>query len=512
MSSSAKSIEQLEQLYKFSEVINRSSALDDVYEQALVAIKKLLKVDKAAILLFDSDGVMRFKDYLGLSKKYRKAVEGHSPWKKDTKNPAPVLVSDIKREPTLTHLKKTILSEGIQSLAFFPLLAKDSLIGKFMIYYNVPHNFTPEEIELATIMGRHISFVINKRKVSEEFLNSINDGITIQDISGGLVFVNNTAAITSGYKSAEEMLKNPKKWVNRFELKDEQGNPFELDDLPGRKALRGISSQALIQYKDLKLGISRWVVIKANPAFDEEGKVKMSINIIHDVTEIMELEKRKDEFISTASHELKTPIATLKGFAQILEMQVKDQNSKYYLSKINGQIDRLSMLVNDLLDVSRIQSGKLRLKKEKFNIVQLVEEVASDFHLVKNSHKIVVKNGIPKKYIYGDKFRIDEVLKNLLSNAIKFSPRSDKIIITLKSNPKDLVIAVRDFGIGITKRNIERVFEPFFQPSNRIRQSFSGLGLGLYISSQIVEQHRGKIWVDSKKGKGTTFYFSLPVN
>lgn len=513
MSSPEKTIQELKELYNLSELINKTSDLEDIYQHILSSIKKLLGVSKASILLFDPDEVLRFKASVGLSKKYKRGVEGHSPWKRNTLNPPPVLISNVEKDKSLGHLKKIILEEGIKALAFFPLIVKNSLIGKFMIYYKNPHQFTQEEIELAQTIGGHISFVINKRRASVDFLNAITDGIVISDKSGHLIFVNRPVALASGYKSEDEMLKNPGKWVKMFELKDEMGQPLALEDLPGRKVVKDSKPhQKLLKFKNLKTGEARWSVDKAGPIFDEQGEVKFVINILHDVTERMELEKRKDEFISTASHELKTPLAALKGFTQILEMRSTDDTSKYYLSKINGQINRITMLVDDLLDVSRIQSGKLKLKKQKFNIVELVEESAKDFQMVKDSHRITVKNGIPKKYVYGDKHRIDEVLNNLLSNAIKFSPKSNKVFVKIKKDSKEVIVSVKDFGIGIHRKNLQRVFEPFFQPSNTIRQSFSGLGLGLYISSQIVEQHKGRIWVKSEKGKGSTFNFSLPIN
>lgn len=218
-----------------------------------------------------------------------------------------------------------------------------------------------------------------------------------------------------------------------------------------------------------------------------------------------------DFFISAASHELKTPLATLKGFIQILQTQQDPKQTKYYLSKINNQIDRMSKLVEELLDVSRIKSGKLKLSKERFNLVKLVKDSCNDFSLITKSHQIILEDNIGLKVIAADKNRIYEVLNNLLSNAIKFSPQADKVVVKLKLEPKKIIISVTDFGIGISENNLAKISEPFFQASNRIRQSFGGLGLGLYITSQIIKSHHGKMWINSEKGKGSTFFFSLPV-
>lgn len=504
-------IKQLEELYNLSETISRTSDLDKVYEEILKSIKKILKVDKVSILLFDPTGVLKFKAWTGLSDKYREAAADHSHWEKSKKKIQPILVPDITKDKSLAHIKAALLKEDIRSLAFFPLILKNIVIGKFMIYYQKPHTFSGEEVNLAQIIGKHISFVINKRRMSEDFLNGIADGITIQDPSGRLIFANRSAALASGYSSVEEMLKEPAKWLTYFELRDDRGKKFKLENLPGRKAiLEGTTAEEMINYKNLTTKESRWALVKSSPIFDELGETQYAVNIVHDVTERMELEKRKDEFISTASHELKTPIATLKGFTQILEKHNLDDTTKYYLSKMSHQITRISKLVEDLLDVSRIQSGKLPLEKEEFDVVSLIKETANNIQLITGSHKVVVESESQQVVIYADKYRIDEVINNLVSNAIKFSPQEDKVIIKTKLNRKQIIISIKDFGIGISKRDIKRIFEPFFQASNKIRQSFSGLGLGLYISSQIVAQHQGKIWVESEKGEGSTFYFSIP--
>lgn len=218
----------------------------------------------------------------------------------------------------------------------------------------------------------------------------------------------------------------------------------------------------------------------------------------------------KNEFISIASHELKTPVTSIKAYAQILQQYFsRDDKSNYYLIKMNAQVDRLTSLVNDLLDVSKIQSGKLKLVKEKVDITELVNDVSEQLQL-NSKHQIIVQ-AEPVPTVSADKDRLAQVLNNLLSNAIKYSPRSNKVVISISRDDKNLIVGVEDFGIGITQRDCARIFEPFFQASNRIRPSFSGLGLGLHICSEIINRHHGKIWVESQKGRGSKFSFTLPL-
>lgn len=260
-------------------------------------------------------------------------------------------------------------------------------------------------------------------------------------------------------------------------------------------------------------GEIRWVHEKCMHFKDTKGKIIRSVGMVLDITERKLLEQRKDEFLSIASHELNTPIATIKAYAQILgqyHICNKDQSFASYLSKLEFQIDRLIELVNQLLDASKAQCGKLKLIKEKFNLTDLIKEIAEDLQQTAKGYHITVEGSI-KKYIIADKHRIGQVLINLISNAIKYSPKSDKVIIKLASGSKNVKVSVKDFGIGIKKRNLDKIFERFYQVENRIRVSQGGLGLGLYISKQIIKEHNGEIWAESEKGKGSTFIFKLPV-
>lgn len=247
-----------------------------------------------------------------------------------------------------------------------------------------------------------------------------------------------------------------------------------------------------------------------------QGK-QVIISTLVDISGRKELEKRKDEFISIASHELKTPITSLKGFTQIIEKHLKESgdNSNYLLIKrMGGQIERLTSLVSDLLDVTKIQSGKLLLPKETFDINQLTGEIISDIsETIGKGFDIIMKGKIKKK-VSADRFRIGQVITNILTNAIKFSTKSKKIIVTLASGKKYIQVSVRDFGVGIPKKEQAHMFERFFQAHAARNQEgrMSSLGLGLYISSEIIKRHGGKIWVDSNEGQGSTFYFTLPVS
>jgi two-component system CheB/CheR fusion protein len=190
--------------------------------------------------------------------------------------------------------------------------------------------------------------------------------------------------------------------------------------------------------------------------------------------------------------------------------QYQDEKATKTLLGIKNQTDKLQGLVSDLLDVSRIQTGKLSFKKEPFCINDLLKEIISVLQST-TSQQIILKK-YPHVQINADKFRIYQVVTNLLTNAIKYSPQGEKIWIEIQSLKNKLVVSVKDQGIGIDKNQQKRIFDRLYQVTDAKEKKFPGLGMGLYISREIIKRHRGAIWVEGEKGKGSTFYFSLPLN
>jgi signal transduction histidine kinase len=222
----------------------------------------------------------------------------------------------------------------------------------------------------------------------------------------------------------------------------------------------------------------------------------------------------RDEFISVASHELKTPVTSVKMFTQILKKhseQIGDAKAVNHLSKMDKQINKLTELIYDLLNVSKIQAGKMEFQNELFDFDSAVLEVIDVLQQSSDHHKLVVEGKTGQK-IYGDEERIGQVVNNLISNAIKYSPKAIKVLITLSSDKKNVQVSVHDFGIGMSNEHIGRIFERFYRVYDANDKTFPGLGIGLYISSEIVKRHGGKLWVDSTPGEGSTFSFSLPIS
>lgn len=260
-------------------------------------------------------------------------------------------------------------------------------------------------------------------------------------------------------------------------------------------------------------GEYRWQLSRAVPLRDPEGNIQRWIGTSTDIHELKAQEQLKDYFISMASHELKTPITSIKGYVQIL-LNIHEKSDDIFLTKslstIDRQIDKLTNLITDLLDLSKIKIGSLSLNKECFSIMELIREVSEQISQINPEAKITIPNPIDQ-IIFADKDRIGQVLINFLTNAIKYSSAANDIIIYVKIDEENLIISVVDHGIGISKVNQDKIFERFFRVEGKNQNTFPGFGIGLFISSDIIRKHNGKIGVNSEPGKGSEFYFSIPI-
>ena len=259
-------------------------------------------------------------------------------------------------------------------------------------------------------------------------------------------------------------------------------------------------------------GEYRWQLSRAIPQKNKEGEIQLWVGTSTDINEQKLKEQKKDEFLSIASHEMKTPLTTAKAYLQLLEMHLDEGNEQVniYAKKANDSVERLNYLIAELLDVSKIQHGKLNYQFAPFDFNELIDNSVEDMQHTSPKHTIIKTGNAPVK-INGDKHRLQQVIINLLSNAIKYSPDSENIYITTEEKDGEVKISIKDNGIGMGKHHLEKIFDRYYRVEEHAIQ-FQGLGIGLFISYEIIQRHGGKIWVESEPGKGSIFYFTLPVN
>lgn len=220
----------------------------------------------------------------------------------------------------------------------------------------------------------------------------------------------------------------------------------------------------------------------------------------------------RDDFISIASHELRTPITSLKMYTQVLQKQLSKKGETSFnhsLSRMDAQLNKLTGLISDLLNISKIELGRLEFQEEWFNLDEVVKEACEAVQQIATKHTIHIEGSIVQP-VWGDKDRIGQVVTNLLTNAIKYSPQAQKVVVRLQAEPDNALVSVQDFGIGIDSEHLNKIFTRFYRVSDPEEKTFPGLGIGLYLSYEIIKRHHGSVMVASKKGKGSVFSFSLP--
>lgn len=291
-------------------------------------------------------------------------------------------------------------------------------------------------------------------------------------------------------------------------------------DIPKLKVLLEKILPANTHFEDYEVEINipkigkRTMLLNARRTYRQVNNTEAILLAFEDITHRKQLENQKDDFIGIVSHELKTPLTSIKIYANLLykhSKQLKDKKGLYLLSKMTEQMERLTQLMASFVNVYQIQSGKLALRKTTFEIDKLISSVVGDFQYTSQSH-MVEYDGTAGIKMYADRDRIAQVLVNLISNAIKYSPKANKVVVSTHKEGDFIAVAVQDFGMGIPKEEHDKIFERFFRVKEDKGKDISGLGLGLYISNEIITQHKGMINVESTVGKGSKFTFLLPID
>lgn len=246
---------------------------------------------------------------------------------------------------------------------------------------------------------------------------------------------------------------------------------------------------------------------------DALGNYSIFSGVVMDITEQKQDEQRKNDFIGMVSHELKTPLTSLNGYTQILKAKAvknEDTFSVSALTKVIEQVKKMTAMINGFLNISRLESGKILLKKTEFNLEELITENMEEAELLAGKHQLSLQPCGPVT-VSADRDKIGSVISNLISNAIKYSPDGKEIEISCEIRGQNALISVKDKGMGIGKEDLPRLFERYYRVESDQTQLISGFGIGLYLSAEIILHHQGKIWAESEPGKGSTFFFTLPL-
>ncbi len=352
-----------------------------------------------------------------------------------------------------------------------------------------------------------------KKKIQElkKFKMAVDgayDHIVVTDQDANIVFANQAVKTITGYDPVDILGKNPGDlWGGQMDKKIYQQM---------WKTIKNKKQNYIGEIKNKrKSGEMYEAEVRIAPILGEAGKVEFFVGIERDITKIKEIDRAKNEFISVASHQLRTPLTGIKWFAELLLEQKLTPEIADYVRQISLSNERMIHLVEDLLNVSRIETGrKFDIVLSVNDVVPIVKQVISAQNILAESRKIkiMVDKNFPKKLVLDvDSEKIRQVFQNLINNSYKYSKDNSEIMVGCQIINKYAQFYIKDSGIGIATNQQRRIFEKFFRAENALVQHTDGTGLGLYIVKSIVEGHKGKVWFESEENKGTTFYFTLPV-
>jgi PAS domain S-box-containing protein len=424
--------------------------------------------------------------------------------------------SDLDLQARLRQVEER-LGISLGQIVGLPLIYEDELLGVIYLFRSeyafsqLDWQFLQGFADQAAIAVRNARLyhqLETERSRLETIIENSAHGVMILSADRRVLVINQALAAMLGV-NPEDAIDKP--CFEVLNLSNVQGNdlcqaeeppPFEGD---------------LIRPGGGRLAVS----MTYTPLYDEEDKVVNIVVNVHDITRFREEEEMKSTFTSIISHELKTPVALIKGYAQTLarpDAQWDAETARQSLQIIEEEADRLEALINNLLDVSRIQAGGLRLDFDDVDLQTLAGKVANVYRTQTLNHQLELDFPKPLPPVRGDEERLRQVLTNLIGNAIKYSPNGGVIRIGGWSEQyadapggQRVVLFVADQGIGIPPHELEKIFDRFYRVDSTLRRSTAGTGLGLYLAKAIVEAHAGQIWARSEPGKGTTFFVALPV-
>lgn len=428
-------------------------------------------------------------------------------WKSDSKGEISLKNKNGQLIPFLFSVTSLELDEGTA----LSIILTDLTLQKENENQLELKNQQLEEARLAAYkMNEELEDIVEVRTkdllTSREYFKFLADNTPViiwtADTEGKLDYVNRRWVEYTGFEIEESKTKQ-----------SELIHPADLENSSAewKKALKEKNQyEGEFRFKRKSDGTFRWHYSQAIPFKDEKGNITAWIGTNIDIDDQKKALDKKDEFIGVASHELKTPLTSLKGYIQLMEYQENlPESIKVFVARATASINKLQHLIDELLDASKIQAGKLKFSKQELNLTDLVNTCIENSQYMYPSYKI--KKELQEDIVVnGNSERLEQVLMNLVNNAVKYSPNNKEILIRAEKDNESAIVSVIDFGIGLSTYEQKSIFERFYRVNGH-DSTTSGLGMGLYISSEIIKEHNGEIKVKSKLDEGSKFSFLLPL-
>jgi len=502
--------------------------LETVLNRILEQMGRLLQIKMYAVIALDGEnGSFRIRAGRGLSRQFTEQLsiqpsEPDSVTMRALHAKEPIQVNDTETDPSYRLRKERARREGYRAILAVPLNTQHAPPTALLVFYPTPHVFTYNEIQLLTSFANHAAMAIENAMLYERsdmrlreqthrleaLVQSLHDGLILSDLQGKVIYANKRVGELAELSTKSLMGSHADQILARI-IARTSGKPNKKIDV--QKILNKKAESKFEFTQNLSDGLThlRLEVFNVN---DEDGVPIGRGIFFHDITTDRELDRMRSSLVSTVSHELRTPLAAIKGYATtLLADDVEwDRNSQHeFLTIISDESDRLTNLVNNLLDISRIEAGSLKLTREKCNIRTIIDHASKQTHLTpKNHFEVRVESKLP--VVYADPPRLETVLRNLIENAVKYGGEEASIKVDVRKNGKDFLFSVSDNGPGIPPKERQRIFDSFYRVDDSLTRLTSGAGLGLTICQGLVRAHGGRIWAEPQDA-GACITFTIPI-
>lgn len=449
----------------------------------------------------------------------------------------PVLIGDLFDDPR--WVRSTASGQDHRSAIAVPMSVGEDAIGVLMVFHREKDFFSPELLNLVTAIAGQVAVAINNARLyelirdqaerlglmlrkeqvessrSQAILEAVADGVLVTGADNNISFVNSSITRVLGVGEAQLVGKSLEGFAGLF-----GSSSVEWIKTIRRWSANPATYESGEMYSEqLELENGRIVLIHLAPVILVHDFLG-TVSIFRDITREVEVDRLKSEFVATVSHELRTPMTAIKGYVDILTMGAAgslNENQMHFLDVVRNNIERLSILLSDLLDISRIESGRIKLEEGAVNLYDIAEEVVAEVlrRSQTDNKPVALSLDAPKDLpeVRGDSSRVRQIVSNLVVNAYNYTPEHGAILVNIHPSSEEVQVDVQDNGIGIKPEDQARIFERFYRGEHPLVLSTPGTGLGLPIVRQLVEMHSGRIWMKSTgvPGEGSTFSFSLPI-
>lgn len=523
----ARSKEQATLLETSTAVIS-SLELETVLDQILQQMGRLLAIQMYAIIQLDNrDGTFRIRSSRGLSRQFTENLsilpsEPDSVTMRALNTRQPIQVSDTETDPSYVIRRVRARVEGYRAILAVPLHTKHAPPTALVVFHPTPHVYTDNEVQLLVNFANHAAMAIENailfersdmqleeqtRRI-ESLVQSLHDGLILTNLAGKAVYANRRVGQMADL-TAEELTGMSVNHILERILSRSQ------DDRKTRNAAQNIHQTGGERTAEISItdqGRTVYLRLETFDVTDSRGTLIGRGILLHDITADRELDRMRASLVSTVSHELRTPLASIKGYATTLlaeDVQWDRESQHEFLKVISDESDRLSELVNNILDLSRLDAGALRLELVECNIEETIRRAAKRVRFNGNRFEVQVEANLPP--LYADPLRLESILRNLFENAVKYGGEETSIHVDVQNMNGDILFRVADDGPGIPPEESTRVFESFYRVDDSLTRSAGGAGLGLAICQGLVHAHGGRIWVEPQES-GACIAFSIPVN